>query len=102
MLSEAGLVCVFSLKSPSQPERSSRFQAGVASLDFHHELWQLLAVGLHDGHVAVVDLTQRRNHVNDQHLTKLRVYRSSALRGKRTVPITQVLLPSYYCNDSVC
>lgn len=85
-------MCVFSLKSPSQPERSSRLQAGVSSLDFHQQFWQLLAVGLHDGHVAVIDLTQRRDSQNDQQVTKMRVYRSSALRGKRTLPVTQVTL----------
>ena len=68
---EAGLVCVFSLKSPSQPERSSRLQAGVASLDFHRQFWQLLAVGLHDGHVAVIDLTQRRDPLDDHQVSPI-------------------------------
>ena len=69
MSAEAGLVCVFSLKSPSQPERSCRMQTGVASLDFHCQFWQLLAVGLHDGHVAVIDLTQRRDPLKDQQVS---------------------------------
>lgn len=89
MSSESGLVCVFSLKSPTQPERSAQLQAGVSSLDFHSEFWQLLAVGMHDGHVAVIDLTVRKDP-DTFTTTNLIVYRSSPLRGKRTVPITQV------------
>ena len=49
MSSEGGLVNVFSLKSPAMPEQSNRLSAGVSSVDFHREYWQLLAVGLHDG-----------------------------------------------------
>ena len=64
-------------------------QAGVSSLDFHPEFWQLLAVGMHDGHVAVIDLTVRRDP-ETYAMTNLIMYRSSALRGKRTMPITQV------------
>lgn len=49
MSSENGLVNVFSLKSPAMPEESIRLSAGVSSVDFHKDFWQLLAVGLHDG-----------------------------------------------------
>lgn len=91
MSTESGLVCVFSLKSPTQPERSAQMQAGVSSLDFHPEFWQLLAVGMHDGHVAVIDLTVRKDPETFI-TTNLIIYRSSPLRGKRTVPITQVSL----------
>ena len=83
MSGETGLVCVFSLKSPTQPERSAQLLSGVSSLDFHPEYFQLLAVGMHDGHVSVCDMSSRKH-------TNLIVYRSSVLRGKRTVPITQV------------
>nr|SVE73913.1 EOG090X0HBC [Daphnia atkinsoni] len=89
MTAESGLVCVFSLKSPTHPERSVQLQAGVSSLDFHPEFWQLLAVGMHDGHVAVIDLTVRKDSESFS-ITNLITYRSSAMRGKRTVPITQV------------
>ncbi|EFX88989.1 hypothetical protein DAPPUDRAFT_310944 [Daphnia pulex] len=89
MTAESGLVCVFSLKSPNHPERSAQVQAGVSSLDFHPEFWQLLAVGMHDGHVAVIDLTVRKDFDTFK-VTNLITYRSSAMRGKRTVPITQV------------
>nr|SVE83993.1 EOG090X0HBC [Daphnia pulex] len=91
MTAESGLVCVFSLKSPCHPERSAQVQAGVSSLDFHPEFWQLLAVGMHDGHVAVIDLTVRKDSDTFK-VTNLITYRSSAMRGKRTVPITQVKL----------
>jgi dynein intermediate chain 1 len=91
MTAESGLVCVFSLKSPTHPERSAQVQAGVSSLDFHPEFWQLLAVGMHDGHVAVIDLTVRKDSDTFK-VTNLITYRSSAMRGKRTVPITQVKL----------
>lgn len=89
MSPESGLVCVFSLKSPTQPERSAQLPAGVSSLDFHREFWQLLAVGMHDGHVAVIDLAVRKDPETYK-VTNLITYRSSALRGKRTVPVTQV------------
>ncbi len=89
MSAESGLVCVFSLKSPTNPERFAQLQAGVSSLDFHSEFWQLLAVGMHDGHVAVIDLAVRKDpEINN--MSNLLVYRSSAMRGKRTVPVTQV------------
>ena len=91
MSAESGLVCVFSLKSPTTPERSAQMPAGVSSLDFHPEYWQLLAVGMHDGHVAVLDLTVRRDP-ETYVTTNLIVYRSSALKGKRTMPVTQVIL----------
>ena len=90
MSGETGLVCVFSLKSPTQPERSAQLLSGVSSLDFHPEYFQLLAVGMHDGHVSVCDMSSRKN-------TNLIVYRSSVLRGKRTVPITQVMSSQSYC-----
>ena len=89
MSGETGLVCVFSLKSPTQPERSAQLLSGVSSLDFHPEYFQLLAVGMHDGHVSVCDMSSRKN-------TNLIVYRSSVLRGKRTVPITQVMSSQSY------
>ena len=89
MTAESGLVCVFSLKSPTHPERSAQLQGGVSSLDFHPEFWQLLAVGMHDGHVAVIDLTVRKN-ADTFAMTNLITYRSSAMRGKRTTPITHV------------
>jgi dynein intermediate chain 1 len=94
MTAESGLVCVFSLKSPTHPERSAQLQAGVSSLDFHPEFWQLLAVGMHDGHVAVIDLTVRKDS-DTFAVTNLITYRSSAMRGKRTVPITQVKLVKF-------
>lgn len=71
------------------PEQSARLTAGVSSLDFHREYWQLLAVGLHDGHVAVIDLAVK-TRVEEETVIHLTVHRSSILRGKRTVPITQV------------
>lgn len=89
--SEAGLVCIFSLISPNQPEKSACLSAGVSSVDFHKVYWQLLAVGLHDGHVAVIDLSANFGGAAEDHKAgQLVVNRSSVLRGKRTAPITQV------------
>nr|CAH0098947.1 unnamed protein product [Daphnia galeata] len=102
MTAESGLVCVFSLKSPTHPERSAQLQAGVSSLDFHPEFWQLLAVGMHDGHVAVIDLTVRKDS-DTFAVTNLITYRSSAMRGKRTVPITQINIKQILNhNETVC
>nr|CAG4650383.1 EOG090X0AW0 [Sida crystallina] len=91
MSSEGGLVNIFSLKSPAMPEQSARFPAGVSSVDFHHEYWQLLAVGLHDGHIVVLDLAVK-TRVDDEIVVHMHTNRTSILRGKRTVPITQVQL----------
>lgn len=52
----AGLVSIYSLKSPGHPEASFATGAGVMSLDFHPDHPNLLAVGCYDGHICIFDV----------------------------------------------
>ncbi len=59
--SAGGLVCVWSAKNPAFPERVYRTSAGVTALSFATQHPHLLAVGLHDGTVAVYDVSTFSN-----------------------------------------
>nr|XP_042900435.1 dynein axonemal intermediate chain 1-like [Parasteatoda tepidariorum] len=53
---QGGCVCIYSLKSPSHPEKVFPCKTGVHCLEFHKHFSYLLAVGFADGTVAVYDL----------------------------------------------
>lgn len=53
---EDGLMCMFTLKTPSQPEYIVVTEAGVMSVDIHPTLPYLVVLGLYDGNVEVYDL----------------------------------------------
>ncbi|XP_023821196.1 WD repeat-containing protein 78 isoform X2 [Oryzias latipes] len=52
----AGLVCCWSLKNPTWPERVVRCESAVTSLDFSATRPSHLAVGLFDGSIAIYDI----------------------------------------------
>lgn len=73
--SSIGCFYLCSLKSPSFPEYSNYTESGIMTLDFHRTKPYLIAVGLHDGTVAVYDVRlcsgevaiYRSSGVNDKH-----------------------------------
>ncbi|VVC25456.1 WD40/YVTN repeat-like-containing domain,WD40 repeat,WD40-repeat-containing domain [Cinara cedri] len=52
-----GYVCLWSLKNPSYPEYINQTHCGAMCLDFHRDRGFLLAVGFHDGHLAVYNVS---------------------------------------------
>lgn len=55
-----GVVCIWSIKNPVNPERKYRYPYPVTALSFSKKNPQLLAVGLYNGEVQVVDITERK------------------------------------------
>lgn len=53
---EPGLVCCWSLKNPTWPERTIRCGSAVTALDFSSSKPSQLAVGLQDGSIAIHNL----------------------------------------------
>lgn len=76
-----GLVCCYSLKNPSHPEYICSFESGVMAVDFHPTHTSLLAVGLYDGSVAVLDMRQKQPKP---------IFESTVRTGKHKDPVWQV------------
>uniref|UniRef100_A0A6Q2X6J2 Dynein axonemal intermediate chain 4 n=1 Tax=Esox lucius TaxID=8010 RepID=A0A6Q2X6J2_ESOLU len=76
-----GLVCCWSLKNPSWPERIFTCQSGVTALDFSASSASMLAVGMHDGTIATYNVQSRE---------KTPVIDSSDCVHKHTSPVWQV------------
>jgi dynein intermediate chain 1 len=51
-----GMMCMFTLKTPSNPEYSVVTESGVMSVDIHPTSSHLVVLGLYDGNVAVYDM----------------------------------------------
>lgn len=77
----SGLICVYSLKNPSYPEYIFTTDSGAMCCDFHPQHSNLLAVGLYDGTVMVLDVPSKSNNP---------IYRSTVRTGKHTDPVWQV------------
>ena len=60
-VSKAGLVACWSLKNLQYPERLYRLPSGVTALDFSGAVACLLAFGLHDGSVGVINVKSKEN-----------------------------------------
>nr|CAD7401198.1 unnamed protein product [Timema poppensis] len=58
-----GLVCCWCIKNPVQPERAFKFDATVTAVDFSKVHPNLLAVGLYDGRVLVLDVAAKETSV---------------------------------------
>lgn len=60
-VSKPGLVACWSLKNLQYPERLYRLPSGVTALDFSGAVACLLAFGLHDGSVGVINVKSKEN-----------------------------------------
>lgn len=70
---DVGYVCLWSLKNPSYPEYINQTHCGAMCLDFHRNHGFLLAVGFHDGHLAVYNVslpTKEAQYMTDAVNTK--------------------------------
>ncbi|XP_071586234.1 dynein axonemal intermediate chain 1 isoform X2 [Heliangelus exortis] len=76
-----GMLLLYTMKNPSFPEYVFRSESGVMCLDFHNDHPYLLAVGFHDGNVAIYNLKKATSQPS---------YKSSAKSGKHTEPVWQV------------
>lgn len=77
-----GYVCLWSLKNPSYPEYINQTHCGAMCLDFHREHGFLLAVGFHDGHLAVFNVSLP---------TKEAQYMTDAVNTKHMACVRQVI-----------
>lgn len=53
-----GCVCIWSIKNPVNPERYYKYQLPVMTVEFSLHNPQLLAIGLSDGTIEVLDITK--------------------------------------------
>lgn len=53
----SGVVCLWNIKNPVNPERFYKYPVPVTALAFSKEHPQLLAVGLYDGSIEITDIT---------------------------------------------
>lgn len=78
---KGGLVCCWSIKNPEFPERFFITESGVTAVDFSKAHANLLAVGLHNGTIAIYNV---RNTTNEPILD------SFEAEGKHTGPVWQL------------
>nr|XP_046156188.1 dynein axonemal intermediate chain 4 isoform X1 [Oncorhynchus gorbuscha] len=78
---KSGLICCWSLKNPTWPERVFTCESGVTTLDFSASNASQLAVGMHDGSIATYNVESRE---------KTPVIDSSDCAHKHTSPVWQV------------
>ncbi|KAK9955249.1 hypothetical protein ABG768_015134 [Culter alburnus] len=78
---ERGMLLFYTLKNSSYPEFSFNTASGVMCVDIHEQMSYLVAVGLHDGCVAVYNLKKK----SDQP-----IYNSTASSGKHRGAVMQV------------
>lgn len=62
----SGMVLIWNIKNPVQPERQYNFEAPVTSLQFSKQQCNLLAVGLHNGKVFVLDISENEKKISNQ------------------------------------
>merc|ERR1711971_405352 len=77
----SGLICIYSLKNPSHPERHWSTMSGAMSLDWHKDHASLLCVGLYDGSICVYDTRSPETKP---------LFLSNATTGKHTDPVWEV------------
>ncbi|XP_050548241.1 dynein axonemal intermediate chain 1-like, partial [Daktulosphaira vitifoliae] len=80
--SDIGYICLWSLKNPSYPEYINQTHCGAMCLDFHREHGFLIAVGFHDGHLAVYNVSLP---------TKEPQYMTDAVNTKHKACVRQVV-----------
>lgn len=55
----SGLVMIWNIKNPQQPERQYNFETPVTSLAFSTVNPNLLAIGFYNGHLKIIDVSKR-------------------------------------------
>lgn len=60
---DVGMVMIWNIKNPVQPERTYHFPASVTSLQFSKTQSYALAVGLYNGRLEVIDISKRQKKV---------------------------------------
>ncbi|XP_023726258.1 WD repeat-containing protein 78 isoform X1 [Cryptotermes secundus] len=58
-----GLVCCWTIKNPTQPERKYKFDSPVTSVNFSTDRPNLLACGFHNGSIVILDISARNKTV---------------------------------------
>ncbi|XP_076042119.1 dynein intermediate chain 2, ciliary-like [Oratosquilla oratoria] len=76
-----GMLCLFTLKNPSSPERVFKTQSGVTYVQFHPKIRSVLVTGQTDGNVVVYDVRTRADPT---------IISSSINTGKHILPVLQV------------
>ncbi|XP_011308852.1 WD repeat-containing protein 78-like [Fopius arisanus] len=70
-----GLLLIWCMKNPSQPDRTYRFESAVADLDWSRSKPNQLAVGFYDGSLRVIDVSSRLLAIlRDSKTDKLRLF----------------------------
>lgn len=59
----AGLVLIWNIKNPVQPERTYKFQNSVTSVHFSSSSPMLLAVGTYIGSVVIINIVSREKMI---------------------------------------
>lgn len=69
-----GVINCYSLKNPSYPESHFKLPSGVMSVAWHPSMVYLLAVGLHNGMVCILDVSKPQQdnpiYISDEPLSK--------------------------------
>ncbi|XP_069948680.1 dynein intermediate chain 2, ciliary-like [Cherax quadricarinatus] len=76
-----GMLCLYTLKNPSTPERVFRAPCGVTCVCFHPQHGSVVAAGWSDGTVVMYDIRSSTSPV---------AISSSATAGKHLLPVIQV------------
>ncbi|PSN50258.1 hypothetical protein C0J52_02396 [Blattella germanica] len=58
-----GLVCCWTIKNPTQPERKYLFKTPVTAVSFSKDCPNLLACGFYDGSVIILDISSREKSI---------------------------------------
>ncbi|XP_076042145.1 dynein axonemal intermediate chain 1-like [Oratosquilla oratoria] len=76
-----GMLCLFTLKNPSSPERVFKTNCGITYIQFHPKVRSVLVTGQTDGNVVVYDVRTRADPT---------IISSSINTGKHLLPVLQV------------
>ncbi|XP_042232430.1 dynein axonemal intermediate chain 1-like [Homarus americanus] len=89
----SGMLCVYTLKNPTSPERVFRAPCGVTCATFHPKHGSLVAAGWSDGTVVVYDIRSNSSPV---------VIPSTTTAGKHLLPVTQVVWVKTEPGEELC
>lgn len=66
-----GMVMIWNIKNPVQPERTYHFEAAVTSLQFSRKNFNALAVGMYNGKLEILDISFKEKQIIRQNSRKL-------------------------------